>query len=261
MTDELAQAPPPRIFTRHGGVSIAYQRFEGKSDLPGVIFLGGFNSDMTGTKAVALERFCSARDQSFLRFDYQGHGQSSGRFEDGTIGQWRDDAVAVFDALTSGPQILVGSSMGGWLALLLTLARPERVVGLACVAPAPDFTQALMWPRLPAAAREEIMNKGMTRLASSYDPAGYLLTRALFEDGKRHCLLDAPIALGCPVRILQGTADPDVPWQHAIRLAEAIDHDDVLVTLVKNGDHRLSDDANLTRLDAMVLELSNLAEA
>ena len=260
MTDELAEAPPPRILQRDGGVSIAYQRFEGKRDLPGVMFLSGFNSDMTGTKAVALERFCFARGQSFLRFDYQGHGQSSGRFEEGTIGQWRDDAVAVFDALTAGPQVLVGSSMGGWLALLLALARPDRIIGLACVAPAPDFTQALMWPRLPESVRAEIMNTGATRLASAYDPAGYLLTRALFEDGKRHCLLDAPIALGCPVRILQGTADPDVPWQHAIRLAEAISHDDVAVTLVKNGDHRLSDDANLARLDAMVRELSKRDE-
>jgi pimeloyl-ACP methyl ester carboxylesterase len=259
MTDDVAKDPPPRILTRSGAISIAYQRFEGKSDLPGVVFLSGFNSDMTGTKTVALEQFCRAREQSFLRFDYQGHGQSSGHFEDGTIGQWRGDAIAVFDALTAGPQVLVGSSMGGWLALLLALARPERVIGLACVAPAPDFTQSLMWPRLPPAAQQQIMSEGLVRLPSAYDPAGYVVTRALIEDGRQHCLLDAGIALGCPVRILQGTADADVPWQHAIRLAEAIGHDDVLVTLVKNGDHRLSDAANLARLDAMVRELSGLA--
>ena len=256
MTDDTAQAPRPERLTRDGGVSIAYQRVEGKGDLPGVVFLSGFNSDMTGTKAVALEQSCAARGQAFLRFDYQGHGHSSGRFEDGTIGLWRDDALAVFDALTSGPQILVGSSMGGWLALLLALARPERVVGLAAVAPAADFTEALMWPRLPEAVREVITRDGIVRLPSAYDTTGYPVTRALFEDGKRHCLLDGPIALGCPVRILQGTADPDVPWQHAIRLAAAIGHDDVLVTLVKNGDHRLSSPENLARLDAMVLELS-----
>jgi pimeloyl-ACP methyl ester carboxylesterase len=256
MTDALDETLAPRRLIRDGGVSIAYQRVEGKGDLPGVVFLSGFNSDMTGTKAVALELSCAARGQAFLRFDYQGHGQSSGRFEDGTISQWRDDALAVVDALTSGPQILVGSSMGGWLALLVALARPKRVVGLVTVAPAADFTEALMWPRLPEAVRETIFRDGIVRLPSDYDPAGYPVTRALFEDGKRHCLLDGSIALGCPLRILQGTADPDVPWQHAIRIAEAIGHDDVLVTLVKNGDHRLSSPENLARLDAMVLELS-----
>lgn len=256
MTDVLDQIPQPRRLTRDGGVSIAYQRVEGKGDLPGVVFLSGFNSDMTGTKAVALEQACAARGQAFVRFDYQGHGQSSGRFEDGTIGIWRDDALAVLDALTAGPQILVGSSMGGWLALLLALARPERVVGLVGIAPAADFTEALMWPRLPQAVRETILRDGSARLPSAYDPAGYLVTRALFEDGRRHCLLDAPIPLACPVRILQGTADPDVPWQHAIRLAEAIAHDDVVVTLIKNGDHRLSSPENLARLDALVVALS-----
>lgn len=260
MTDGLDQTPPPRRLTRDGGVSIAYQRVEGKGDLPGVVFLSGFNSDMTGTKAVALEQCCAARGQAFVRFDYQGHGQSSGRFEDGTISQWRDDALAVFDTLTSGPQILIGSSMGGWLALLVALARPQRVVGLAAVAPAADFTEALMWPRLPQPVRDKIMLDGIVRLPSAYDPTGYPVTRALFEDGRKHCLLDGPIALGCPVRVLQGTADPDVPWQHAIRLAEAIAHDDVLVTLVKNGDHRLSSPENLARLDAMVVELSALSK-
>lgn len=260
MTDASDHTPPSRL-TRDGGVSIAYRRVEGKGDLPGVIFLSGFNSDMTGTKAVALEAACAARGQAFLRFDYQGHGQSSGRFEDGTIGQWRDDALAVFDTLSTGPQILVGSSMGGWLALLVALARPQRVVGVATVAPAADFTETLMWPRLPPEIQRRVLAEGIVRLPSAYDPAGYPITRALFEEGRRHRLLGGPIALSCPLRILQGTADPDVPWQHALRLAEAIGHDDVLVTLVKNGDHRLSTPENLARLDAMVEELSARAAA
>jgi pimeloyl-ACP methyl ester carboxylesterase len=256
MTDATAQDPPPAILPRDGGVSIAYHRVEGKSDLPGVMFLGGFNSDMTGSKALALHDFCAGRGQGFVRFDYRGHGQSSGRFEDGTIGQWFDDACAVFDRLTAGPQILVGSSMGGWIALLLAVARPERVAGFVGIAPAADFTQALMWPRLPEAARAAILRDGFVRIPSAYDPAGTIVTHALIEEGRNHCLLDRPIALTCPVRILQGTADPDVPWQHALRTADAIGHDDVLVTLVKNGDHRLSDPVNIARLVALVAELS-----
>ena len=206
---------------------------------PGVVFLGGFRSDMTGSKAIALRDACAARGRAFLRFDYSGHGASDGRFEDGTVGAWADDATEVFDALTEGPQVLFGSSMGGWIATLLALRRPGRVAALVGIAPAPDFTETLMWPALSEAQRAEIMARGVLHLPSQYgEPTP--ITRALIEDGPRHKVLGRPIPLRCPVRILQGMRDPDVPWQHALRLVEALGGDDVRLHLVKDGDHRLS---------------------
>jgi pimeloyl-ACP methyl ester carboxylesterase len=207
--------------------------------MPGVVFLPGFRSDMQGAKALALREHCLARGRALLRFDYSGHGESDGRFGDGTIGQWADDAIAVLDALTEGPQVLVGSSMGGWIALLLARARPERVAALVGIAPAPDFTETLMWPAFTEAQRAQILSDGVIHLPSQYgEPTP--VTRALIEDGRRHLLLRAPIPIACPVRILQGMRDPDVPWEHALKLVDALAAEDVRLHLIKDGDHRLS---------------------
>lgn len=229
---------------------LAYARLPGRG--PGVVFLGGFRSDMQGSKALALRDHCAARGQAFLRFDYSGHGASAGRFEDGTIGQWAADAATVLDRLTDGPQILVGSSMGGWIALLLARAQPTRVAGFIGIAPAPDFTEALMWPAFTEAQRATILREGVLHLNSAYgEPTP--ITRALIEDGARQGVLAAPIPLPAPVRILQGMADPDVPWRHAIRLMETLDCTDARLTLVKDGDHRLSRPQDL-RLLAQTLD-------
>lgn len=227
---------------------LAFVRTPGRG--PGAIFLGGFKSDMTGTKATALEAAARAAGRAFLRFDYAGHGASSGAFEDGTISRWRDDALAMLDHQSAGPQILVGSSMGGWIALLAALARPERVAGLVLVAPAPDFTERLMWQVFPDAVRREILDTGRHEQPGVYDDAPYVITRALIEDGRRHLLLDRPIAVACPVRILHGQRDADVPWQLSLELTERLASADVVLSLAKSGDHRLSAPADLDRLAA-----------
>jgi pimeloyl-ACP methyl ester carboxylesterase len=237
------------------GGRLAYAKLGGRQ--PGIVFLPGFRSDMQGSKALALREHCAATGRALLRFDYSGHGESAGRFEDGTIGQWAADAIEAFDALTEGPQLLVGSSMGGWIALLLARARPDRVAGFVGIAPAPDFTETLLWPALSEAQRTEIMTAGVLRLPSEYgEPTP--ITRALIEDGRRRNVMDGPIALRAPVRILQGMRDPDVPWRHALRLAEALQGDDVRIHLIKDGDHRLSrpeDLALLTRtVDALLAQ-------
>jgi pimeloyl-ACP methyl ester carboxylesterase len=239
MSEETGTLPAP------DGTSLAWRRQAGAG--PGVVFLGGFHSDMTGSKAEHLAAWCAARGRSFLRFDYSGHGASGGRFEDGTISRWLEDAEAVLTRLTEGPQVLVGSSMGGWIALLLALRHPERVAALIGIAAAPDFTEELMWREMPAGVRAEIMERGSWLRPSEYGEP-YPITRALIEDGRRHLLLGAPIAIRCPVRLLQGQADADVPWQHALRLAERLASPEVEVTLVKDGDHRLSSPAQLALL-------------
>lgn len=236
----------PQILAREDGATIAYHRLEGKS--PGIVFLGGFMSDMTGTKALALEAFCRARGQAFLRFDYFAHGTSSGAFAEATIGRWRDDALAVLDGLTDGPQILVGSSMGGWLMLLAALARPARVAALVGIAAAPDATEDLMWLRLSPAQRQALLRDGSLTTPSAYDPAGYVLTSRLIEEGRSHLLLRAPLAIACPVRLIHGMRDPDVPWPTSLRLAKRLASADVTVALVTDGDHRLSGAADLARL-------------
>jgi pimeloyl-ACP methyl ester carboxylesterase len=235
---------------------LAYARLPGLG--PGVVFLPGYRSDMQGSKAVALRDYCAERGRALLRFDYSGHGESAGRFEDGTIGSWTAEAIAVLDELTAGPQVLVGSSMGGWIALLVARVRPERVAGLIGIAPAPDFTETLMWPAFSEEQRATILRDGVLHLPSQYgEPTP--VTRALIEDGRRHLLLDSPIPLTCPVRILQGMADPDVPWRHALRLTEALKGGDVRLHLVKDGDHRLSrpEDLRLLQetLDSMLAQL------
>ncbi len=203
---------------------------------------------MTGTKALFLEDFCRRRGQAFVRFDYFGHGASSGDVALGTIGGWTGDAVAVLDSLTEGAQILVGSSMGGWIMVLAALARTGRVRALVGVAAAPDFTEDLVWPRLSPTQQQELHESGAVTLPSEYDPAGYTYRLGLFEDGKRHLVMREAIALECPVRLLQGMRDVSVPWQRSLSLAERLDSRDVAVTLVKDGDHRLSSEADLARL-------------
>lgn len=237
---------PPSILTREDGATIAYHRRRGRG--PGVIFLGGFMSDMTGTKAVALDRFCESRRQAFLRFDYFGHGQSSGAFADATVSRWRDDALAVFDTLTDGPQILVGSSLGGWIMLLLAAARPQRIKALIGIAAAPDATEDLMWAQFPPAVRQTIERDGSARIPSAYSEQGYLITRKLIDDGRQHLVMRSAIPFDGPVRLLHGMRDDDVPWQRSLALAERLAAADARITLVKDGDHRLSRDADLAML-------------
>ena len=232
---------------------LAYRAAPGAG--PGVVWLGGFRSDMTGTKAEHLARWTAAAGRAFLRFDYSGHGASEGRFEELVLSNWLDDALAVFDRLTAGPQLLVGSSMGGWIAALLALARLERTAGALFIAPAPDFTEALMWNRMTGPERDEILKHGRLVECSDYSPEPTVITRALIEDGRKHLLLDGPIGIRCPVRIVQGMADPDVPWRHALAFAECLETDDLEVTLIKAGDHRLSKPHELARIVAALKSL------
>jgi pimeloyl-ACP methyl ester carboxylesterase len=237
---------------RADGVDLAWKRLPGRG--PAIVFLPGFRSDMEGSKALHLAAFAAARGLAMLRLDYSGHGASGGRFEDGTIGQWTEDALQMIDALTEGPLLLVGSSMGGWIGLNLALARPDRVAGFIGIAAAPDFTETLIWNTMPAPAREALMERGVIHSPSEYGPP-LAITRALIEDGRRHLRLGGPIPLGCPVRLLQGQQDPDVPWRTALALAERLESADVQVTLIKDGDHRLSRAGDLALLEAVVLNL------
>jgi pimeloyl-ACP methyl ester carboxylesterase len=230
---------------RGDGVELAWARLAGNS--PTVVFLPGFRSGMTGDKATSLAAFCAERGQAMLRFDYSGHGASGGSFEDGTIGRWTGDALAVIDAHTDGPLLLVGSSMGGWIALLAALARPDRVAALIGIAAAPDFTEALLWQALNSEQRAALMHHGVLHLPSQYG-VPTPITRALIEDGRTHLLLNDPIRIDCPVRLLHGQCDPDVPWEMSLRIAEQLTTPDVEVTLVKNGDHRLSRQKDLVLL-------------
>lgn len=245
--------PDVQFIVRDGGARLAYVTHPGAG--PTLAFLGGYASDMTGTKACYLEGWCRARGQAFLRFDYQGHGQSSGRLTDGTIGTWRDDAIAVLRECAAGPLLLVGSSMGAWVMLLAALAMPARVHALVGVAAAPDFTEDLLWARLGEDERTLLRRDGVIRLPSSYgEPLPF--TWRLVEDGRRHLVLRAPIPLPCPVRLLHGTADEDVPWETSGRLAEALAGRDVTLTLVKGGAHRLSEPHELALLGATIASLA-----
>jgi len=246
---------PMRKFARADGAEIAYHLTPGAP--PGVVFLTGFRSDMTGDKATTLEAFCRDRGQAYLRFDYTGHGASSGEFTEGTIGQWAEDAIFAVDELIEGPLLLVGSSMGGWIMLLAALARRERVAGLVGIAAAPDFTEDLIWEPAAAELREQLVRTGVHYEASAYDEEPTPITLRLIEDGRRHLLLRGRIELDCPVRLLHGVQDPDVPWPTAQRLAAALASDDVEVTLIKSGDHRLSEPRDLERLKRVVGALSD----
>jgi pimeloyl-ACP methyl ester carboxylesterase len=243
----------PEFLPRHDGAAIAYRRVA--SGAPGIVFLAGLRSDMTGTKATYLDGYCRRRGLSYVRFDYFGHGASSGDFANGSVGRWVEDAIAVIDELTRGPQILLGSSLGGWIMLLAARARPERIHALVGIAAAPDATEELLWRRLNVAQRRELLASGSVTVPSEYDPAGYTYHLGLIEDGKRHLVLRAPLALGCPVRLLHGMHDVSVPWQTSLRLAQQLTGRDVCVSLIKDGDHRLSTPADLARLAATLDEL------
>ncbi len=235
------------------GRRIAYHRSEGTG--PGVVFLGGFRSDMDGTKALWLEDWARKRGRAFLRFDYSGHGESSGAFEDGAIGDWFADAMAAVQKLTEGRQVLVGSSMGGWICLLLARTLPERVAGLVTVAAAPDFTERGYWAGFPEAERAALLEQGRVELPSEYGDAPYVITRRLIEDGRDHLVLDQPLPMPFPVRFLQGTADADVPMSWALDLLDHATGEDMRLTLVKGADHRFSTPDCLALIGAAVDEV------
>ncbi|MFC3068684.1 alpha/beta fold hydrolase [Phenylobacterium soli] len=238
---------------RPGGERLAWRRVAGNG--PAVVWLGGFRSDMAGTKAQALAEWALATGHAYVRFDYFAHGESSGDFAQGTITRWREDALAVLDELVDGPAVLIGSSMGGWISCLTALAAPERVKALVLVAPAPDFTAKLMTPEIPAEGWADLEANGVWYRPSLYgDP--YPITRNLLEDGARWSILDSEIPIAAPVRILQGGEDPDVPWRHALELAQAIKSQDLVFTLIKDGDHRLSRPQDIARLIAAVEEVA-----
>jgi len=248
-TVNLQAAPlgsDPAILTRDDGATIAYHRRSGKS--PGVVFLTGFKSDMTGSKALAVDELCRQRDQAFLRFDYTGHGQSSGQFEDGTIGRWAEDAVHAIDHLTKGPQVLVGSSMGGWIMLLTALQRPDRVAGLVGLAAAPDFTEDLLLDAFTAEQKAVMERDGRVEIPNCYDDEPYIISKALVDDGRDHLLLRDEIAIDAPIRLIHGLKDEDVPWQTSQKISEQVRTANVEVTFVKEGDHRLSEPHDLIRL-------------
>ena len=237
------------------GVEIAWALLPGRG--PTIVFLPGFKSDMAGSKATHLRDWAATQGRAMLRLDYAGHGASGGAFEDGTIGSWTADAAAIITAYTHGPLVLVGSSMGGWIALLLARSMPDRVAALVGIAAAPDFTETLLWNGLSEAERAILLVDGYLERPSVYGEKPYRFTRALIEDGRHHRLLDAPIPITCPVRLLQGQRDDDVPWPTALRIAEQLASDDVEITLIKDGDHRLSrpqDLALLTRTVAALLD-------
>ncbi|MGY4510796.1 alpha/beta hydrolase [Bradyrhizobium sp. USDA 3650] len=238
---------------------------QGSGEGPGLVWLGGFKSDMRGSKAVALDDWARDHGRALVRFDYSGHGESGGDFADGTIGRWLEESVAVFERFCDGPQVLIGSSMGGWMALLLAREIKKRqekqqakasLAGLVLIAPAPDFTEELMWKNFPAAVKKEIETKGVWMRPSDYgDGSPYPITRNLIEEGRNHLVLGSAIDLGCPVRILQGAQDPDVPWQHAFALTHRLPADDVVLTMIQDGDHRLSRPQDIARILAAVAEI------
>jgi pimeloyl-ACP methyl ester carboxylesterase len=238
----------PQHLSRPDGETLAFKRVDG--DGPTVVWIGGFRSDMEGTKALALDEAARERRWAFVRYDHFAHGRSSGDWRKATIGRWREDAIALIDSL-EGPVIPVGSSMGGWVALLLALARPERVKGLVLINPAQDFTERLMWPGLADHERQAILREGETLIVEE-GLGEYVLTRAMFEEAKAWLLLDGAIDLAAPVHVLQGRADDVVPWRHQVELVERLRGDDVRLDLIEGGDHRLSSPADLDRLVAAV---------
>jgi pimeloyl-ACP methyl ester carboxylesterase len=249
---------PYQNLIRPSGASLAYRITPGSSSnsLPGIIFLPGFMSDMNGEKALAIEKFAQEHGQPCVRFDYSGHGYSSGDFIDGHIGIWAKDALAVLDELTEGPQLLVGSSMGGWLMLLTAMARPERIAGLIGIAAAPDFTEDLLMEELTPEQLEEVEDIGFTLIQSDFGN-DYIYTKALFDEGRKHLVLRDKIAVYCPVRLLHGLKDDVVPWHTAISIQEKLLGTDVQIILVKNGDHQLSAASDLDCLVDTLVTLVN----
>lgn len=249
-----------QFLARPDGHQMTYHQLAPTSaNLPGVIFLGGFKSDMTGSKALTLERWCQQNKFAFVRFDYLGHGASSGRFEQGTIGRWYEDAIAVMDEVCIGSQILVGSSMGAWISLLLALARPDRVTGIITLAAAVDFTENLMWDSLSPQEQAKLQQDGIWHQPSEYDDP-YPITYRLIEEARQHLLLHQNIPIHCPVRMLHGIQDVDVPWQTSLKTAERLSNSDVQLTLIKDGEHRLSRDQDLALLLRTLAEMLGLRD-
>jgi len=245
--------PEPHYLDTPQGRRLAYHRTEGAG--PTVVFLGGLRSDMEGTKALHLEAWARREGRAFLRFDYSGHGQSSGRFEEGCIGDWAEDTTAVLGTLVEGKLVLVGSSMGGWQALLAARAAPERLSGLVTIAAAPDFTEDGMWADFTEAQRSEVMDQGRTALPSEYG-APMIVTRRLIEEGRQRLVLRTPLALPCPTRMLQGTDDADVDMSVALRLLAHAEGVDIRLTLVKGADHRFSSPDCLDLITAAIEQVS-----
>jgi pimeloyl-ACP methyl ester carboxylesterase len=244
---------------RNGSHFLAYSRTPAKETnaLPEVVFLSGFGSDMMGTKATALARFCQDRGQAFTRFDYYGHGQSTGEFTDGTISLWLEDTLEIIDRIVERPLILVGSSLGGWLMCLAALQRPERVKGLIGIAPAPDFTE-LLQSRFSKQQQEELKMTGRIHLSSDYDENGYVITSHFVEEARQHLLLREPVPIHCPVHIIHGMLDVDVPWTMSQRLMEQIESQNAQLTLIKSGGHRLSSPSELEILQNALSQMSKM---
>ena len=264
MPGDAVQDNLPLGFQNVGPCRLAFRKrpaLQAQPIKPGIVWLGGFKSDMLSTKAARLDEFAAAEGRSCLRFDYSGHGESEGRFEEGTISRWTQESLAMIRAQTQGPQILVGSSMGGWIALLAARAMgaqeaAERLAGLVLIAPAVDFTESLMWAQMPPAIRQEIETKGVWLRESAYSPEPTPITRALIEDGRRNLMFDSTIDAHAPVHILQGMQDPDVPWSHAMKLVEHLAGDCVTLSLIKDGDHRLSREEDI---QALITAVANIA--
>ncbi|MEI7670245.1 MAG: alpha/beta hydrolase, partial [Pseudomonadota bacterium] len=242
---------------KNGG-RIAYHKIAGKS--PGVIFLGGFRSDMSGVKAMALENYCRKQGRAFIRFDYEGHGESSGKFEDGTIGKWTENALTILTELTKEPQILVGSSMGGWISLLLAKKRPNRIAAIVGIAAAPDFTERLIFDNLTKAQVKELDKKGKIMLASDYGEQ-YPITKDLIIDGRNHLLLNDKIPVNCPVTLLHGLKDIDVPWEISLETNKQLSSKDVKTILIENGDHRLSEPSDIKKIISVLGKMIELVSA
>ena len=250
----MSSEKPSFLSTEHG-YSLACHQLQGSA--PGIIFLGGFRSDMEGSKALRLQQHCMEQGYGYIRFDYSGHGQSGGTFTEGTIGSWAQDALAILDQLTEGPQILIGSSMGGWIMLLAALQRSERIAGLIGIAAAPDFTETLMWDAFSDDQKQKLKDNGLIHLPSDYDEP-YPVTRSLIEEGRTQLLLKGDIPLTCPVRLMHGMQDTAVPWQTASGLADCLTSDDVSIHYIRDGDHRLSREEDLQLLCKTLDRLVNL---
>ena len=246
-------ADTPASIACEDGIVIAYHHNPGHA--PGVLFCGGFRSDMNGGKATSLSAFCHNCGQQYTRFDYRGHGQSSGVFADSTVGDWLNDAVTVLDSVTTGPQIVVGSSMGGWIAFLLARARPNRIAAIITIAPAVDMTRRTL-ANLPDDASRQLRENGVWIRPSKYEPLGYPITQKLLEEGANHNLLNDAITFEGPVRILHGMQDDAVPWSLSLEISDALVSKDVAITFVKDGDHRMSTPADIKRLLNLVGDLS-----
>ena len=248
---------PFQIFHTSENRSIAYvKRYSKQSSdqSPGIIFLGGLRSDMQGTKASYLEKWCFEKECNFLKFDYSGHGQSSETFESGCISDWKNDACEVLDNLSEGPQILIGSSMGGWISLLLGNLRPKRIMAFIGVATAPDFTETSMWANLDVNARNKLNKFGKVEIDSNYSDEPYIVTKKLIEDGRSNLIMNTPLLSPFPIRLLQGMLDNDVHYSQSISLAENISHNDVKVVICKDADHQFSSPACLNLLTSAIQE-------